>query len=314
MVLRQIFAALVVTIAFASQAAAQALYRYKDENGNWVYSDRLPDDPETNLEEFDYDLPLVAPEVSIVRRSIQGGIALIAKSTYYSHTQIAYQISGSVNVALTDNGRLRGNRVLAPRSEVELLRLLPQDPRETMRFEIEYQYIPGEPGVEHRPSMPYRVPFALANSFTVSQAYPSTLSHGDPSSRHAIDFVMPVGTGVVAARAGVVIQIADGYFEAGVDPNTDLARANIVRILHDDGTMSLYAHLNWNSIRVRPGQRIQRGEYIADSGNTGFSTGPHLHFVVQRNIGSAIESIPLSFAGPGNSPIEYASGDLATAY
>ena len=63
----------------------------------------------------------------------------------------------------------------------------------------------------------------------------------------------------------------------------DGPRANVVRVLHDDGTMALYVHLNWNTIRVVPGQRVRRGEYLADSGNTGFTTGPHLHFVVQRN-------------------------------
>jgi murein DD-endopeptidase MepM/ murein hydrolase activator NlpD len=85
-------------------------------------------------------------------------------------------------------------------------------------------------------------------------------------------------------------------------------------VLHDDGTMSLYAHLNWNSIRVRPGQLVERGEYLADSGNTGFSSGPHLHFVVQRNIGGAIESVPIEFAGAGASAVRLVTGDLATAY
>ena len=57
--------------------------------------------------------------------------------------------------------------------------------------------------------------------------------------------------------------------------------------------MAIYAHLNWDSIRVRPGQIVKRGEYIADSGNTGVSSGPHLHFVVQRNAGLMHESLPI---------------------
>ena len=132
----------------------------------------------------------------------------------------------------------------------------------------------------------------------MSQAFPDIITHGDPSSQYAIDFVMPVGTHVFAAREGVVIEVASDFFEHGTDLKADGPRANVVRVLHDDGTMSLYGHLNWNSIRVVPGQHVARGEYLADSGNTGFTTGPHLHFVVQRNRGGALVSVPIEFAGP----------------
>jgi murein DD-endopeptidase MepM/ murein hydrolase activator NlpD len=125
---------------------------------------------------------------------------------------------------------------------------------------------------------------------------------------------MPIGTHIYAARAGVVIEIASDFFEAGVDAAKDGPRANVVRILHDDGTMSLYGHLNWNSIRVVPGQRVERGEYIADSGNTGFSTGPHLHFVVQRNRGGAIISLPVQFEGASGAAIAVRAGERYTAY
>ena len=63
----------------------------------------------------------------------------------------------------------------------------------------------------------------------------------DPSSQYAVDFVMPIGTNVFAARAGVVIEVASDFFENGTDVRVDGPRANVVRMLHDDGTMSLYA-------------------------------------------------------------------------
>jgi murein DD-endopeptidase MepM/ murein hydrolase activator NlpD len=47
--------------------------------------------------------------------------------------------------------------------------------------------------------------------------------------------------------------------------------------------MAVYAHLQLDSIRVQPGRVVLMGEQIARSGNTGFSSGPHLHFAVQRN-------------------------------
>jgi murein DD-endopeptidase MepM/ murein hydrolase activator NlpD len=67
-------------------------------------------------------------------------------------------------------------------------------------------------------------------------------------------------------------------------------------------------------VRVRPGQRVSRGEYLANSGNTGFSSGPHLHFVVLRNAGLKSESVPVTFAGPGGVAVTPRRGQALTAY
>jgi murein DD-endopeptidase MepM/ murein hydrolase activator NlpD len=78
----------------------------------------------------------------------------------------------------------------------------------------------------------------------------------------------------------------------------DAGRANYVRILHNDGTMALYAHLKTDGVLVRAGQPVRKGDTIGLSGNTGFSAGPHLHFVVQVNRGMSLESIPFRMFGP----------------
>ena len=88
----------------------------------------------------------------------------------------------------------------------------------------------------------------------------------------------------------------------------NLNEANFVQVLHDDGTYAIYAHLQLDTMRVRPGQRVARGEYIANSGNTGFSSGPHLHFVVVRNAGLRSESVPVTFAGPGGASVTPRTG------
>ena len=117
-----------------------------------------------------------------------------------------------------------------------------------------------------------------------------------------------------AARAGVVFNVSSDNFTGGTDPEHDGPLATVVQILHDDGTYAVYAHLNWNTIRVTAGDRVVRGQYIADSGNTGFSSGPHLHFAVLRNGGMQIRSLPVRFKGSGSNAVQAASGELLRAY
>jgi murein DD-endopeptidase MepM/ murein hydrolase activator NlpD len=98
---------------------------------------------------------------------------------------------------------------------------------------------------------------------------------------------MPTGTPVPAAREGVVESVrSEEDDRAGA---LEKRRANYVRIRHADGTIGVYAHLDTTSIR--PGTRVSAGDTIGLSGNTGYSTQPHLHFHVEKNGAS----IPCAF-------------------
>jgi murein DD-endopeptidase MepM/ murein hydrolase activator NlpD len=88
------------------------------------------------------------------------------------------------------------------------------------------------------------------------------------------------------------MQVESGFDRPGLDRVAYGGRANFIRLLHDDGTMSLYAHLKSDGVLVRPGQRVTAGQRIGLSGNTGFTTGPHLHFAVQVNRGMRLLSLP----------------------
>jgi murein DD-endopeptidase MepM/ murein hydrolase activator NlpD len=158
------------------------------------------------------------------------------------------------------------------------------------------------------------VPIAISNNYRVTQAFPNIATHATRDSYFAVDFGLPIGTDIFAARGGIVFDVASKNFQGGLDLIRDAPLANIIKILHDDGTYALYAHLNWNSIRVKPGDSVQRGEYIADSGNTGFSSGPHLHFAVLKNSGTWLESVPIEFMGANSEAVVPVTGKSLTAY
>lgn len=140
----------------------------------------------------------------------------------------------------------------------------------------------------YRYALPWR-----GGPFRLSQGANGTYSHFTREGRYARDIAMPEGTPIVAARAGVVVKTENNQHGRGPNPS-----GNYVRIRHDDGTMGVYLHLLQGSVRVHVGQRLEQGSLLARSGNTGNSTGPHLHFVVQRSVGQAMESIPFEFNQP----------------
>jgi murein DD-endopeptidase MepM/ murein hydrolase activator NlpD len=86
-----------------------------------------------------------------------------------------------------------------------------------------------------------------------------------------IDFSSPTGTPIYATGDGRVSKPKDGLAGYG----------KTVVIDHGYGYKSLYAHMS--KIAVKPGQRVTRGQIIGYVGNTGISTGPHLHYEVRKN-------------------------------
>lgn len=88
---------------------------------------------------------------------------------------------------------------------------------------------------------------------------------GEAALHEGIDFVADVGTPIKAAAAGVVVNV-----------ERHPAYGNLVDIDHGNDLTTRYAHCS--RILVQPGMLIKRGQLIAEVGNTGRSTGPHLHF------------------------------------
>ncbi|MBT3154809.1 M23 family metallopeptidase [Streptomyces sp. CHD11] len=118
-------------------------------------------------------------------------------------------------------------------------------------------------------------------SYKLSASYAA--NGGMWASKHSgQDYAVPTGTPVVAVHGGTVVKA--GGNGAGDGP----AYGNAVVIKHSNGKYSQYAHLS--SVNVKAGQVVKTGQKIASSGNTGNSSGPHLHFEIRTspNYGSAV--------------------------
>ena len=125
-------------------------------------------------------------------------------------------------------------------------------------------------------SSPYVLPYPAGSSYYVSQANCSSGGHQGPY-KYSYDFVMPIGTKVTAARAGVVAETRTRFR----DGQSGEGQSNWVKIRHEDGTIAAYSHLTEQGVLVKVGDQIVPGQLIGLSGNTGNTGGlPHLHFHV----------------------------------
>ena len=210
----------------------------------------------------------------------------------------------SLRLSLTDTQNISPDRsfplhtVVPPGNRAFILsHIRPATANSGYKFKTQAQWIIGDVNARHATDTLYQLPFRSGASYRISQAPGGPIStHNTPESEYAVDIPMPEGTPILAARAGRVIETRSLETIGKQTPDM-LTKANVVRILHSDGTIAIYAHLAHSSIQVSPGQQVTSGQQIAQAGSTGYSSGPHLHFAVQsvqRN-GDKFATISLPF-------------------
>jgi murein DD-endopeptidase MepM/ murein hydrolase activator NlpD len=134
------------------------------------------------------------------------------------------------------------------------------------------------------------LPFEAGTEHTVSQGNHGGFSHTGASA-YAVDFPAPEGTVVAAARPGRALELREDSALGCAEPSC-ADDANFLVIDHGDGTFGQYWHLQLDGVLVDAGDEVAQGQPVALTGNTGFSTGPHLHFQVRDPFGT---SLPLDF-------------------
>lgn len=184
---------------------------------------------------------------------------------------------------------------LAGHVKKEVLTLTPISSALDMTFESSYGWVKGSAFAKHDDTYVYRLPFAAGTNVRISQGYNGGLSHTGLSA-YAVDFSVAIGTPVYAAREGEVVGVEVGYDLGGPYPEFR-PYMNYVNIRHTDGTLGNYYHLKLGGAAVKIGDTVKKGQLIAYSGNTGYTTAPHLHFSV-----SMVD--PISMRRPMNLPVK----------
>lgn len=140
----------------------------------------------------------------------------------------------------------------------------------------------------------YRLPFPETVEKRIGRPTGEYAHENFPESTHAIDFILNVGTPILAARGGRVIQQKSDSDNWGLD--VALANeANYVTIDHGDGTYAEYIHLGKERVEVRVGQDVRTGDLLGYSGLSGCMSAPHLHFNAFKIEDGNGVSIPVEF-------------------
>lgn len=229
--------------------------------------------------------------VEIYRVEKDGVVELHGKNTNYSPVTI------ELDMDLTNMKSSQRNPitvVVEGRSEIKITDLTPENKNAKYGMKYNYIFYRGSIFAKHDDTFAYRLPYKKGQSYKVDQGYGGKFSHtGD--SRYSLDFHMDEGTEVYASRAGIVVEVEEGFSKGG-DDRSLIDKANHITILHSDGTFAQYSHLRKAGALVRIGQRVRAGDIIGLSGATGFATGAHLHFnVIKVQKGGNFITLPVKF-------------------
>ncbi len=190
-------------------------------------------------------------------------------------------VSARINLRLENLNSSDGNNkihvVPAKTEKYIITELSVIDRRKRVKFGFESSYNYGDHTLKkHDADYKYYLPFEKGATFWLSQGYNGTVSH---ENENALDFKMPVGTKIYAARDGIVIDIEESFSKSCTDPGC-AKHNNFIVIYHSDGTFAEYTHIKKNGAIVNVGDRVKTGQFIGYSGDVGWATGPHLHFIV----------------------------------
>jgi murein DD-endopeptidase MepM/ murein hydrolase activator NlpD len=225
----------------------------------------------------------------VVPEKSANGVTLVMKSDYCIEYTVTLEatlknMTSSRPLPLTVDGAGRRSFVLATFRQADTTRAWSYD------YHYHWEYGGRRQSTDN--DADYAMPFGPGR-YVVMQGPRGTYSHfAGSGSENAVDWDVPEGTIICAAREGRVVGVRDDSTVSGTDPKFK-ALGNYVIIKHADGTFADYHHLKTGGAMVKIGDEVKVGQPIALSGQSGFASKPHLHFAVFQAIdGKKVLSLP----------------------
>lgn len=188
-----------------------------------------------------------------------------------------------------------------------LLSMTPIVAGDPASFNYSLNYYLGDPDTaSHDDAFEYCLPYESGTGRKLTQGYNGAISHSG-AIKYSLDFEMPEGTKVCAARDGVVVALKEDSNQGGPDASY-YDKANYVIVYHSDGTFSQYVHLRQYGSAVNIGDRVSKGQLVGYSGNTGQSTGPHLHFMIQKPVAKNFDTVAVKMLTAAGASLSLAEG------
>jgi murein DD-endopeptidase MepM/ murein hydrolase activator NlpD len=199
-------------------------------------------------------------------------------TTIFAKNMEIYPVSISLSLDITNMVFSEGDKtvfVIPAKNEKFKIGELNAEPSKRSKFSYRYRVAMGDITAKTDYNYIYELPFLKGKSYSLFQGYNGSFSH---KNENALDFTMPEGSEILAARDGIIVQVVQNNTES-CNKEECKKYNNYVTVMHNDGSFAQYVHIKYNGAKFKIGEAVKKGDMIAYSGNVGYSSGPHLHFV-----------------------------------
>jgi murein DD-endopeptidase MepM/ murein hydrolase activator NlpD len=228
-------------------------------------------------------------KLKITNEKTENGFKLLAENNEFCPVTVKLDIT--LNNLFSSNGNNKTFVIPAQVKGHEITTLQIIKPNTSYSYNTKTLINYGDHNLKTFDDYNYSLPYKKGESYKVDQGYNGSFSH---QNENALDFTMPVGTEIFAARSGVVIQVMQNNHMNCAEKKC-AEYNNYIVIYHSDGTFAKYIHLKQNGSLVKEGDAIKENDLIGYSGNVGWSNGPHLHFVTYFQRMDKIETLKTKF-------------------